>query len=104
MEYREYVVLVDPSADKRLAIHIEYLARINENAAIRLYSDYEDALEFLKSNPNACSQYLPKKSIDAKLKYKLFGKRYRIVFEIIENAVYVYDIQDCRQDINKNIV
>jgi hypothetical protein len=43
-------------------------------------------------------------SIDAQLRYKLFGKRYRIVLEIVGNAVYVYDIQDCRQDVDKNII
>ena len=32
------------------------------------------------------------------------GKRYRAVFEIIDNNVYVYDIQDCRQDTDKSLV
>ena len=29
---------------------------------------------------------------------------YRIVFEIIDKAVWVYDIQNCRQNTDKNLV
>ena len=34
----------------------------------------------------------------------LFAKRYRIVFEIHDIAIYIYDIQDCRQDADKSLV
>jgi mRNA-degrading endonuclease RelE of RelBE toxin-antitoxin system len=104
MAANKYQVLVDSKADRKLAAHIEFLARVSKNAAIRLYIEYEKSLEFLKDSPTNCPPYLPIKPIDAKLKYKLFGKRYRIVFEIIDNVVYVYDIQDCRQDNDKNFI
>ena len=42
--------------------------------------------------------------IDVQLRYRLFRKRYRIVFEIVGNSVYIYDIQDCRQDSDKNLL
>ena len=104
MNSKKYFVLVEPLADERLAAHIEFLARVSENAAIQLYHAYEESLNFLADAPTSCPPYLPKVPIDAQLRYKLFGKRYRIVFEIIDNAVYVYDIQDCRQDIDKSIL
>jgi len=100
----KYQVFVDPQADRKLAAHIEFLARVSETAAVRLYNAYEESLNLLKESPISCPPYMPQKPIDAKLKYKLFGKRYRIVFEIIDNAVYIYDIQDCRQDVDKNFV
>jgi len=100
----KYTVLVDPAADQRFAVHVEFLARVSENAAVKLYDDYEEALNFLGGFPKNCPVYTPQMPIDAQLRYKLFGKRYRIVFEIIDNTVYVYDIQDCRQDYNKNLV
>jgi len=31
-------------------------------------------------------------------------QRYRIVFEILDGTVYIYDIQDCRQDVDKSLV
>ena len=104
MEPDKYSVYIAPSADRRLASHIEFLARVSENAAALLYEDYEEALGFLEDNPEACQLYVPENPIDAQLRYKLFGKRYRIVFEIVGDNVYAYDIQDCRQDTDRNLI
>ena len=104
MESEKYHILIDPPADKKFAVHIEFLARVSENAAVRLYNAYEKALGFLEDSPKSCPPYIAPKPIEADLKYKLFGKRYRIVFEIIGNEVYVYDIQDCRQSTDKSLV
>ena len=104
METKKFHVFVEPTANKKLADHIEFLSRVSENAAIRLYKEYEEALVYLKNTPESCPTYLPRMSIDAQLRYKLCGKRYRIVFEIVDDAVYVYDIQDCRQDVDKNLI
>jgi len=104
MESDKYHINVEPSANRRFCAHIEFLARVSENAAVRLYEAYEKALGYLESSPGSCPIYLPKTAIDASLRYKLFGKRYRIVFEIVGNAVYIYDIQDTRQGIDKNLI
>jgi hypothetical protein len=104
MAAKKYRVFVDPQADRRLAAHIEFLARVSEAAAVHLYKDYDKALGFLSDSPASCPIYIPQKPTDAELRYKLFGKRYRIVFEIIGNAVFTYDIQDCRQDTDKKLV
>ncbi|MDR0249449.1 MAG: type II toxin-antitoxin system RelE/ParE family toxin [Oscillospiraceae bacterium] len=104
MEPKTLSVFVDPQADRKLAHHIEFLARVSEAAATRLYQAYEDALHFIMDFPEACPAYLPQKPTDARLRYSPFGKRYRIVFEVVGGEVYVYDIQDCRQDSDKNLV
>jgi len=104
VEHELHSVFIEPSADRRLAGHFEFLSRVSEDAALRLYDEYEEALSFLEYNPEGCPPYVPKIPIDAQLRYKLFGKRYRIVFEICGKDVYVYDIQDCRQDSDKNFL
>jgi plasmid stabilization system protein ParE len=104
MNFDKYNVHVEPSADQKLAGHIEFLARVSESAAVRLYREYEKSLAFLAENPGVCPQYIPQKPIDAELKYTIFGRRYRIVFEIDGTDVFVYDIQDCRQDIAKQLI
>ncbi len=104
METKGYRVLVDPKADMKLAAHVEFLARVSENAALRLYDQYEEALRFLEEQPESCPVYYPQKPLDIKLRYHLFGGRYRIVFEIDGKIVFAYDIQDCRQDFDKNLV
>lgn len=100
MHNNEYTVSVHPAAQDRLAAHLEFLAFISENAADKLFGAYEDAILFLSEYPESCPMYLP----NPRYRYKLFGKRYRIVFEIVEKAVYADDIQDCRQDMDKNLV
>lgn len=104
MKADHYQVLVDPIADKKLALHLEFLARVSEKAALRLYDDYREALLFLQNNPEICPIYLTQKQINTELRYRLFGKRYRIVFEIVHNQVFVYDIQDCRQNSDKDLI
>ena len=104
MECNRYVVFVEPSADRRLADHVEFLARVSEKAATRLYDAYEETLIFLENSPESCPRYFSKTLTNEELRYKLFYKRYRIVFEIIGHEVYAYDIQDCRQDSEINLV
>ena len=50
MESDKYSVFIDPSADRRLASHIEFLARVSEKAAVHLYKAYEEALGFLEAS------------------------------------------------------
>jgi hypothetical protein len=47
MDCEKYQVFIEPSADRRLSYHIEFLSRVSKNAANRLYKSYEDALGFL---------------------------------------------------------
>jgi hypothetical protein len=101
---KKYKIFVDAQVDRKLAVHVEFLARVSESAAISLYIEYKNLLDFLKNSPASCPPYIPQKPINTKLKYKLFGKRYRIVFEIIDNAVYAYDIQDCSQGTGKSLI
>ena len=104
MAAKRYAVFVEPSADRRLANHIEFLARVSEKAATQLYDAYEETLRFLEETPEICPPYFSKTLTNEVLRYKLFYKRYRIVFEIIGSEVYAYDIQDCRQDDERNLV
>jgi len=104
MDDRLYTVVAKPTAIHKLASHVEFLARVSEEAASALLSEYDESIEFLESYPESCPIYEPNMLIDADLRYKLFWKRYRIVYEIIGNTVYIYDIQDCRQDSDKNLI
>ena len=104
MDSSHYHYFIDPVANQKLAEHIEFLARVSEIAAVELYDEYKKAIEYLESFPESCPPYYPSVPIDAKLRYKLFSKRYRIVFEIVDNYVYAYDVQDCRQNDTKKLI
>ena len=98
-----YNPIVDEKARGKLKSHIRFLKNVNEFAAEKFYVEYKQNLIKLAENPHNSLKYEHKKNQN--LKYKLFYKnRFRIVFEIIENNVYILDIQDCRQDSDKNII
>ena len=99
-----YYVSVDPAANDRMAEHFEFLARVSENAANRLLegllTDIRSLEESPQRNPVYERPYLPK----GKYRYKVSCERYRIVYQIVGDFVFVDDIEDCRQDDDKSIL
>ena len=104
MDNKNFNVYVDIPALDKFAIHIEFLANVSEQAAVNLYASYEESLAILKMSPRICPIYSSKLYPKREFRHRIFGKRYRIVFEILNNDVYIFDIQDCRQDYDKNLV
>jgi hypothetical protein len=84
--------------------HFEFLARVSENAANRLLSELIDSVHSLETmpfrNPVYNRPYLPL----GKYRYLMSAQRYRIVYLIENNCVYVDDIQDCRQNHEDSIL
>ena len=101
---KNYEINIKEAALDKMQAHIEFLAYVNESAAERLLEDFRQGLESLCYNPESYARYHPQFKTQRELRCKLCAKRYRIVFEIIEKCVYVYDIQDCRQNIDKSLI
>jgi hypothetical protein len=57
MASKKYNVYIDPEADRKMAAHLEFLARVSETAAMRLYEEYRGALKFLEDNAPSCPLY-----------------------------------------------
>jgi mRNA-degrading endonuclease RelE of RelBE toxin-antitoxin system len=104
VEEKKYHVRVSPSANDRASQHFEFMARVNAAAAERLLDTLIKDMYSLETNPASCPPYerpyLPKE----KYRYKLSAKRYRIVFTIENNTVFVDDIEDCRQNDDKSMI
>jgi len=94
---KEYTVIIAPAANDRMYDHFEFLARVSETAAERLLdkliADIRSLTHMPHRNPVYVSRYVP----PGKYRYMMSGDRYRIVYQIDGNMVYVDDIQDCRQ-------
>ena len=106
MRINKYDVSIDPAVNDRMLEHVRFLAKVSISAAERLCELLEEAITELKNYPKSNPLYTlhdVHNFDNIELRYKLCGKRYRIVYEISGNNVYVYDIQDCRQDSNKNL-
>jgi len=84
--------------------HFLFLARVSENAARKLLSALVKDINSLKLMPQI-NPYFDRPYLEqGKYRYKLSYSRYRIVYQIIKDSVFVEDIQDCRQDDEKNIL
>ena len=101
---KEYKVEVAPAANDRMAEHIEFLSRVSQNAAERLLGEMLNDMKSLRRMPERCPPYNRTYLPIGKYRYKNSSGRYRIVFQIVGNCVFIDDIQDCRQSEDKNII
>ena len=99
-----YQVIVAPAANDRMAEHLEFLARVSEYAASKLLDELIADIDSLHSSPLRNPMFNRPHLPSGKYRYMISGKRYRIVYQVEGDIVYVDDIQDCRQDDDKNIL
>jgi len=105
MEHEKtYSVIIDPAANDKMYEHLEFLARVSVTAASRLLeellADIRSLEKYPYRNPPYDRPYLPQ----GKYRYILSNKRYRIVYQIDGDYVFIDDICDCRQDDDKSIL
>ena len=101
---KKYHVSVSHAANDRMYDHFEFLAKVSENAARNLLSELLKDIKSLELTPMA-NPYFNRPYLErGKYRYKLSYGRYRIVYQIDKDNVFVDDIQDCRQDDDKNIL
>jgi plasmid stabilization system protein ParE len=97
----KYSVILAHRADTMLLSHIEFLARVNANAARHLIKDFKKMTEMLAENPFQFSFAdeldVPDIPIETYRKC-IFAKRYKAIYLVEENNVYVDAIIDCRQE------
>jgi hypothetical protein len=101
---KTHEIVVNPKANDRMFDHFQFLAQVSVHGAENLLNALTKDIQSLEFMPERYPwferDYLPPK----KYRYMLSGKRYRIVYQIIESTVFVDDIQDCRQADDKNLV
>ena len=101
---KKHHVFVSPSANDRMYDHFRFLARVSEKASrshlTQLIKDIK-SLEYMpQRNPHFDRPYLEQ----GKYRYMLSYRRCRIVYQVIRDNVFIEDIQDCRQDDDKNLL
>ena len=99
-----YRVIVDTAANDRMYDHFEFMARVSESAAEKLLDGLLASIKFLESMPQRNPVYDRPYLHKDKYRYLISCDRYRIVYQIEGNFVYVDDIQDCRQSDVKNLI
>jgi mRNA-degrading endonuclease RelE of RelBE toxin-antitoxin system len=99
-----YKVEIAPHAATRMYDHITFLSKVSAAGAEKLLETLKKDLESLESTPFAHPYYSRFLADHHKYRYILSYSRYRIIYQIVNNMVYVDDIQDCRQAEDKNLI
>ena len=94
----KYDVSVSDAALAMLDSHIDFLARVNVDAAARLMDAILDDIASLSGNPQRFPSYKNQFIPDNRYRRMLSAKRYLVIYEIDGKNVYVDYIVDCRQD------
>ena len=97
-EVDEYEVILQDPAIEMLINHARFLAQVSVTAAERLATEFYDNANSLKTMPERCPWLFDPIIPDYKYRKLIFEKHYMLLFQIIDNNVFVDAMIDCRQD------
>ena len=103
-EGKVYKVIIDPAVNDRMYDHFEFLARVSKVAAEKLLAGLVTDIRSLEYMPYRNPMHNRPFLKSGKYRYMVSCDRYRIIYQIEENTVFVEDIQDCRQSENNNLL
>lgn len=93
-----YKIIVSSQAFDMLAGHVAFVGQVNEQAALQLAVAFEEAMTSLEELPQRCpflvDEYIPRN----KYRKLLVEDRYLMIYQIIDENVYIESVVDCRQD------
>jgi len=97
-ETKKHSVTIQDPATEMLVQHARFLAQANESAAKLLTLEFINKAKTLETMPERCPwlsyPLIPKH----KYRKLIFGKHYMLIFQVINESVYVDAMIDCRQD------
>jgi len=94
---KEYSVIIDPAVNDRMHDHFEFLARVSESAAERLLDNLVEDMYSLECMPYRNPVFNRPYVKNGKYRYMVSCERYLIVYQIIDDTVFIDDILDSRQ-------
>jgi hypothetical protein len=97
-----YTLRVSEQAAEMLVDHARFLARLSENAALRLIREFEKNTGKLEITPEIYPWLSDPLLTHHKYRKLLFEKRYLIIYQVknggSKSYVYIDAVVDCRQD------
>jgi len=101
---KEYTVIVDPAVNDRMFDHFEFLAKVSESAAERILDSLVEDIYSLERMPYRNPVFNRPYVKSGKYRYMVSCERYLIVYQIIDDTVFIDDIQDSRQADKKSLL
>ena len=99
-----YTVIVDPAVNDRMYDHFEFLARVSESAAESLLGKLIEDIHSLEHMPYRNPIFNRPYVKSGKYRYMVSCEKYLIVYQIIDDTVFIDDIQDSRQADNRSLL
>ena len=82
--------------------HTEFLSRVSIPAAKAFYKEFEDVLRRMKENPYQFPQEDDLNLPEGQYRKALFAKRYKALFMVDGETIYLDAVVDCRMDNQKS--
>ena len=98
MSKKQFEVIISDAALSMLDSHVDFLARVSPDAALKLMNEIIDDIDALSDNPQRFPSYENRFTPETRYRKMLTSKRYLVLFEIADRTVFVDYIVDCRQD------
>ena len=99
----KYDIVISEAALSMLDNHIDFLARVNPGAAVKLMDEILRDIESLSENPLRFPSYENQFIANNRYRKMLSGKRYLVIYEVSDATVNVDYIVDCRQDYQNSL-
>lgn len=98
MDNENYKVIISEETKKMLVSHAAFLVQVSTDAANKLIEDFQQTAESLQRMPGRCPWFSGVNIPKHQYRYIMFAKRYILIYQIVEDKVYVEFCLDCRQD------
>ncbi len=95
---RKYKVLVSPKAKNMLDEHIDFLAQVNAASARNRKNEIMKSLRFLSDMPARFPLFESDYIKSGKYHKMYIEKWYLVLYQIMDDTVYVEYIIDCREN------
>lgn len=94
----KYKIIISSRAEINLVSHVSFLANASIGAAKKMRDEFKNVIEEMKENPLLYpkEQNIPLPSDD--YRSALFYGRYKIIYKVEKEIIYIDAIFDCRQD------
>lgn len=94
----KYKVIIDREVYHSLSRYVKFLAQVSIPAAKRLAIEFEKAAKSLQEMPERCPMITQKLDLTGIYRALLFEKRYRLIFKIERDKVFIDAMQDSREN------
>ena len=93
----KYEVIVSRMAEETLLLHVRFLSNVSIRAAKILRDAFKETIGKLSSNPFQFQEELDLNLPKGKYRWSILLRRYKVVFFVKGNKVFVDAVVDCRQ-------